>query len=112
MLLLTKEELKSNKDAKIYQICGGRILEKIAKSKNYQKVRDHCHCTCKYRGTAHSICNSKFTVPNEIPVVFHNVSDHDCHFIIKELSNEFEEQFQCFGENQKKHKTFSVPTEV
>ena len=26
----------------------------------------------KYRGAARSICNSKYSVPKEIPVVFHN----------------------------------------
>ena len=35
---------------------------------------------------------------NEIPVVFHNSSNYDYHFIIKELTNEFEEQFECLGE--------------
>ena len=38
---------------------------KFLKSINYWKVRDHCHCTGKYRGTAYSICNFKFDVPNE-----------------------------------------------
>ena len=23
----------------------------------YHKVRDYCHCTGKYRGAAHNICN-------------------------------------------------------
>ena len=50
-------------------------------------------------------------MPNEIPVVFHNVSNHDYHFIIKELANEFEGQFECLGENAEKYKTFSVPIE-
>ena len=39
----------------------------LAKDKNYQRVRDHCHCTGKYRSAALSICNSKINVPNEIP---------------------------------------------
>ena len=30
-------------------------------------------------------------------------------FIIKELANEFEGQFECLGENKEKYKTFSVP---
>ena len=33
------------------------------------------------------------------------------HFIIKELANEFEGQFECLGENTEKCKTFSVPIE-
>ena len=70
-------------------------------------VRDHCHYTGKYRGTAHSICNSKFNVPNEIPVVFHNGSNYDYHVIIKELTNEFEGQFECLGKIQESTKPFS-----
>ena len=44
-------------------------------------------------------------------VVFHNGSNCDYHFIIKELANEFEGQFECLGENTEKFKTFSVPIE-
>ena len=47
MLLLTKEELRSHQDAKVCHICGKRILKKLAKSKNYRKVRDHCRYTEK-----------------------------------------------------------------
>ena len=46
-------------------------------------------------------------MPNEIPVDFHNVSNCDYHFIIKELANQFEEQLECLGENKEKYKTFS-----
>ena len=60
-----------------------------------------------YRGAGHSICNLKFNVPNEIPVVFRNGLNYDYHFIIKELANEFEGQFECLGENTEKYKTFS-----
>ena len=68
-------------------IYGKIILKNVSIDKNYQKVRDHCHYTGKYRGAAHSICSLKFKVPNEIPVVFHNGSNYDYHFIIKELAN-------------------------
>ena len=94
MLLLTKEELKSYQDAKVCYIW------KNAKDKNYRRVRDHVHYTGKYRGAAHSIYNLKFYVPNEILVVFHNGSNYDYHFIIKELANEFEGQFKCLGEKK------------
>ena len=110
MLALTKEEIKSHKDAKVCHICGKRFPKELANDKNYWKVRDHCHYTGKYRGAAHSICNLKFNVPNEIPVVFHNGSDYDYHFIIKKLANEFE-GFECLQENTEKYKTFSVPIE-
>ena len=54
-------------------------------------------------GVAHSICNLEFNVPNEIPVVFHRGSNYDYHFIIKELVNEFEGQFECIEENKEKY---------
>ena len=108
ILPLTKKELKSHGDAKEWYICGKRI-QKISKSIKYRKIRDYCHYSGKYRGAAYSICNLKFKVPNKIPVVFHNVSNYDYNFIIKELANEFERQFECLEENKEKYKTFSVP---
>ena len=93
MLPLTKEELKSNQDAKPCHICGKRILRELSKSIDYRKVRDHCHYTGKHRGAARSISNLKVSVP----VDFH----------IK-LANAFEGKFECFGENTKKAKLFPV----
>ena len=79
-----------------------------AKFKIYQKVRDHCHYTGKFRGAAHSICNLNYKVPQEIPVKIHNGSKYDYHFIIRELAEEFKGQFECLGENTEKYITFSV----
>ena len=59
------------------------ILTKSSKNINYRKVRDHCHYTGKYRGMARSICNLKFSVPYEIPVIVHGGSNYDHQFIIK-----------------------------
>ena len=59
--------------------------------------------------TAHNICNLRYKIPKEIPVVFHNGSTYDYHFIIKELVKEFVDNFECLGENAEKYITFSVP---
>ena len=45
-------------------------------------------------------------MPNEIPAFFHNRSNYDYHFIIKELAKKSEEQFGHLGENTEKRKTF------
>ena len=84
---------------------------KYVKDKKYCKVRDHCHYTREYRGAAHSICNLKYSVPKKIPIVFHNGSNYDYHFIIKESAEEFKKQFICLGENTEKYITFTVPVE-
>ena len=63
----------------------------------------------KYRGAAHNMCNLRYKVPKEIPIVFHNGSTYDYHFIIKALVKEFDGNFECLSENTEKYITFSVP---
>ena len=49
-------------------------------------------------------------MPKEIPVVLQDETDYDYHFIIRELIEEIDEQFECLGENTKKQITFSIQT--
>ena len=28
--------------------------------KIHEKIRDHCHCTEKFRGAAHNVCNLRY----------------------------------------------------
>ena len=51
----------------------------------------------------------RYNIPKEIPLVFHNGSTYDYHFIIKELVKGFDGNFECLGENTEKYITFSVP---
>ena len=76
--------------------------------KLYHKVRDHCHYTGKFRGAAHGFCNLRYKIPKEIPIVFHNGSTYDYHFIINKLAKELDGQLECLGENTEKF-FFSVP---
>ena len=49
------------------------------------KVRDHCHVTRKYRGSARRDCNINVKLNHKIPVVFHNLKNSDSHLIRQEL---------------------------
>ena len=40
-------------------------------------------------------------------MAFYRGSNFDYHFIIKELTEEFEKQFTCLGENTEKYITFT-----
>ena len=66
----------TEKDEEDNNIC--RFCEKEIFS---DKVRDHCHLTGRYRGPAHSTCNTNVTQDqsNFIPFIFPNFSNHDCH---------------------------------
>ena len=70
-------------------ICKKRYSEKDI------RVRDHCHITGNYRGSAHQDCNLKLRLnPSniQIPVFFHNLRGYDSHFIMQQI-----------GEIAKKH---------
>ena len=102
MIPLTKEEEEDNynKENTCY-ICKKDF-------NNDGKVRDHYHFTDKYRGAAHNMCNLRYKIPKNIPVIFHNGLTYDYHFITKELLCEFDGNFECLGENTEKYITFSV----
>ena len=77
---------------KLEQKC--HICEESYKDKDV-RVRDHCHITGKYRGSAHQDCNLKLRIDPEkikIPVIFHNLRGYDSHFIMQQI-----------GEIAKKH---------
>ena len=106
MIPLTKKEKENYNNQKVCYIC----KKEFDKSdKKHYKVRDHCHYTGKYRGAAHNICNLRYKIPKEIPIIFHNGSTYDYHFTIKKLVKEFEGNFECLWENTEKYITFLVP---
>ena len=115
LIPLTKEEEENYNNQKVCYICKKEfnardtIESSSFECKKHYKVRDHCHYTGKYRGAAHNICNLRYKIPKEIPIIFHNGSTYDYFFIIKELVKESEGNFECLGENTKKYITFPVP---
>ena len=46
------------------------------------KVRDHCHITEKYRGSAHGDCNI-IKLNQKIAVVFHHLKHYGFHLIMQ-----------------------------
>ena len=70
------------KAAEVCHICGQQYTGKDI------RVRDHCHVTGQYRGSAHQDCNLKLRLnPNnvKIPVIFHNLRVYDAHFMMQEI---------------------------
>ena len=68
---------------------------------NKEPVRDHCHITRKYRGSAHKNCNLKLQISTEkikIPIIFHNLKGYDSHFIIQKLAELISDSTRQEGE--------------
>ena len=78
-LKMTKDDEENFQKADRCHICELKYNEKDV------RVRDHCHITGKYRGSAHQDCNLKFQITDKIPVIFHNLRGYDSHFIIQEI---------------------------
>ena len=74
---------------------------------NKRKIKDFCYYSGDYRGLAHIKCSSMYQEELEIPIVFHNGSGYDYHFIIKELAKEVD-GLECIGDNSERYITFKA----
>ena len=77
----SRNHMKMQKIVRFVKI---NLNENMLKVKN---IRDLCDYTGEYRSAAHSICNLKYSVPKDIPIVFPILfkgSNYDYNFIIKE----------------------------
>ena len=88
---------------KLTWICKGEL--------DYDKVRDHCHFTGRYRGAAHNKCNLNYRKPNFTPVVFHNLSGYDSHLFIKNLGFS-QGNIDCIPNNEERYISFTKSIEV
>ena len=81
-LVMTENDEQRFRTMNGCHICGKRYTDKDV------HVRDHCHITGKFRGSAHQECNLKLRIKPEnlkIPVIFHNLQNYDSHFIMQQI---------------------------
>ena len=48
-------------------------------------IRDQCHITGIYRGSAHKDFNINLTLNHKIHILFHNLKNYDSHLVMQEL---------------------------
>ena len=81
-LVMTEIDEQNFKTMDGCHICGEKYTDKDV------RVRDHCHISGKFRGSAHQECNLKLRIKPEdikIPVIFHNLRGYDSHFIMQQI---------------------------
>ncbi|XP_018406268.1 PREDICTED: uncharacterized protein LOC108782483 [Cyphomyrmex costatus] len=72
-----------------------------------ERARDHCHLTGRYRGPAHKGCNMNYKDSPYIPVVFHNLSGYDAHFVVQEIATRFQGQVDLLPLTKEKYISFT-----
>ena len=102
---LTSEEWKGYNEMTKCHICF-KPFDKLN-----PKIRDHCHCTGKYRGPTHRNCNLRYKIPSHIPIVLHNLNRYDAHLFIRELGKETN-KIGVITENKEKHISFTTDVMV
>ena len=70
-------------------------------------VRDHCHVTGKYRGSAHNTCNRSFRLFNKIPIIFHNLKEYDGYLIMQE-TRKFNKSINVIPNNMERYMAFMI----
>ena len=108
-----KGDLERYKAATQCWICKGEFNDK-PNEKGYKpnkKVWDHCHFTGRFRGAACHLCNLRYSKPDFIPVIFHNLSGYDSHLFIKNLGFT-EGNIDCIPNNDEKYISFSKEVTV
>ena len=81
-LVMTEVDERHFKTMDGCHICGEKYTDKDV------RVRDHCHITGKFRGSAHQEWNLKLRIKPEdikIPVIFYNLRGYDSHFIMQQI---------------------------
>lgn len=80
---LTDDDKFSLQNTSVCELCNTPFSENVI------KVRDHCHemSSNNFRYVCCSNCNLKLRKSFIIPVVFHNLSNYDLHFLIEEFGS-------------------------
>ena len=81
-LVMTEVDEQNFKSMDRCHICGEKYTDKDV------RVRDHCHITGKFRGSANQECNLKLRIKPEnikILVIFHNLCGYNSHFIMQQI---------------------------
>lgn len=101
METLSSSQIDEFKMAKFCHICTKEFNES-----DLSKHRDHCHFTGKYRGAAHDSCNINYKKPHDIPIIFHNLSGYDAHFIIRALATNIKGRVELLPINKETYISF------
>jgi len=97
MDVLSREQWEAYHSATHYHDCEKPFAPDII------RIRDYCYLTDYYRAPTHFNCNLNYNHSFYIPIVFHNLSGYDLHFIIMEIAIAFEDKIDVLPITKEKY---------
>ena len=107
-LVMTEVDEQNFKTMDGCHICGEKYTDKDV------RIRDHCHITGKFRGSAHQECNLKLRIKPQnlkIPVIFQNLRGYDSHFIMQQIG-EIANKHGYTNKKEKSKTSISMPSPI
>lgn len=101
MRKLTDQEVVEFKQTTICHICEKNL------GNDQPIVMDHDHFTSEPRGFCHQNCNLNYKTSFVIPVIFHNLSGYDAHFIIMKIATAVKGALTLLAINDEKYISFT-----
>ena len=83
-----------------------KMCHKLCDAGN-NKVRDRCHITGKYRGSADLSCNIHLKLSKKVPIIFHNLNRYESHLIMQEIGK-FELKVNVIPNGLRKYMAFTI----
>ena len=99
--MIVKKDNEDFENSTKWCICDNDYID------NDVKLRDHCHITGKYKGSAHRDCNINVKLNHKVSVVFHNLKNYDLHLIMQELRR-FNLKVNFIPNRLEKYMSFSI----
>ena len=81
------------------------ICKIFINNNNEEKVRDHCHVTCKFRDASHRNYDVNFQLTKKVPAIFRNLRGYDSHLVFNEL-DKFDVKIKMIPNGLEKHMAF------
>ena len=104
-LVIVKKDNEDFENSTKWCICDNDYID------NDVKLRDHCHITGKYKGSAHRDCNINVKLNHKVSVVFHNLKNYDLHLIMQELRR-FNLKVNFIPNRLERYMSFSISSKL
>jgi hypothetical protein len=102
-MIYDQDDMMSFQKASVCYLCNKKLM-------SFQKMRDHCHLTGKFRGAACLTCNLVHSsISNlKIPVIFHGGENFDFNLIIQKLYKLKQKKLYIIPKNSEKILSFTL----